>query len=448
MKAKASKRKSVAAKEEIKTSKRKKVEIETPTSITGWTLDGSLLLRDYDSKPSDKIISFDLDGTLIETKSGATFAKNKTDWKLWNSRIPTILKDYLEKGYRVVVFSNQAGLGGGKVKMPDFQEKLDAIQKALGVPLLVVAATQKDEYRKPDKGMWRYFNEKLNGGIKVDLSASYYVGDAAGRPAAPGRKKDFSDSDLKFALNVGLKFQTPEEFFLEKPAVGVPKVPPVALAFDPTRVPTAGAVLKGLDVTEKVTKDIQEVVIFVGPPAAGKSTFWQNYMSSYIRVNRDTLKTKEKCIAVLDKSLGEGKSCVVDNTSPTKEDRKLYINVAKKHGVPVRCFWFNVPKEMAMHMDKQRKTNTERKHLSKHVGRIPIFTYYKKFEMPEIAEGFTEVKEVHFVAKFESEKDKDMFNILSQTWINVTTFKSLYFAKLWGCVIKKTKQCECTEGNN
>lgn len=30
-----------------------------------------------------------------------------------------------------------------------------------------------------------------------------YVGDAAGRPAVGKRKKDFSDSDLKFALNAG-----------------------------------------------------------------------------------------------------------------------------------------------------------------------------------------------------------------------------------------------------
>jgi len=33
----------------------------------------------------------------------------------------------------------------------------------------------------------------------------YYIGDAAGRVASKGQKKDFSDSDLKFAKNVGLK---------------------------------------------------------------------------------------------------------------------------------------------------------------------------------------------------------------------------------------------------
>jgi bifunctional polynucleotide phosphatase/kinase len=40
------------------------------------------------------------------------------------------------------------------------------------------------------------------------------------------------------------------------------------------------------------------MVIFVGSPASGKSTFWQTYLSKYSRINRDTLKTKEKCYKV------------------------------------------------------------------------------------------------------------------------------------------------------
>ena len=54
--------------------------------------------------------------------------------------------------------------------------------------------------------MWKYFEEHYNGGVKVDLTESLYVGDAAGRPNGwkSGQKKDFSCSDRMFAANVGI----------------------------------------------------------------------------------------------------------------------------------------------------------------------------------------------------------------------------------------------------
>jgi bifunctional polynucleotide phosphatase/kinase len=57
-----------------------------------------------------------------------------------------------------------------------------------------------------------------NNGIKIDMSASFFVGDAAGRIAnwSPGKKKDFSSADRLLALNLKLQFFTPEEHFLNE----------------------------------------------------------------------------------------------------------------------------------------------------------------------------------------------------------------------------------------
>lgn len=48
------------------------------------------------------------------------------------------------------------------------------------------------------------------------MTTSFYCGDAAGRVAnwAPGKKKDHSMADILLAENLGLKFYTPEQFFL------------------------------------------------------------------------------------------------------------------------------------------------------------------------------------------------------------------------------------------
>ena len=85
----------------------------------------------------------------------------------------------------------------------------------------VYAATGENHYRKPYTNMWDYMIEHHNDDIVPDLDISYYVGDAAGRPKewAPGKKRDFSCSDRMFAANVGIKFFTPEEYFLGDTAV-------------------------------------------------------------------------------------------------------------------------------------------------------------------------------------------------------------------------------------
>ena len=43
-------------------------------------------------------IAFDMDGTIITTKSGKVFPVDETDWKFWDPAVPDIMRRYHKEG--------------------------------------------------------------------------------------------------------------------------------------------------------------------------------------------------------------------------------------------------------------------------------------------------------------------------------------------------------------
>eukprot|EP00026_Physarum_polycephalum_P017998 Phypoly_transcript_19419.p1 GENE.Phypoly_transcript_19419~~Phypoly_transcript_19419.p1 ORF type:complete len:219 (+),score=56.44 Phypoly_transcript_19419:2-658(+) len=114
-----------------------------------WKEKGLLMyFTDFDSSP--KIAGFDLDDTLIKTKSGAKFAKNRQDWEWWDPSVPAKLQNLHSDGYKIVIFTNQGGIAGRK-KDPALADqlkgKLQDITKKLGIVVHVYMATGEDSYR-------------------------------------------------------------------------------------------------------------------------------------------------------------------------------------------------------------------------------------------------------------------------------------------------------------
>jgi bifunctional polynucleotide phosphatase/kinase len=149
-----------------------------------------------------KVSAFDLDNTIIVTKSNAKFPKDKDDWKFIDSNIISKFNTNLID-YNVVIFTNQQSLDK-KLGFEKFKEKIMNIIKSFNINISVFISYQNNFCRKPLIGLWELLSEYIKD---INLNDSFYVGDAA------GRKNDFSNSDLNFAHNLGIKFLIPEEFY-------------------------------------------------------------------------------------------------------------------------------------------------------------------------------------------------------------------------------------------
>ena len=209
-----------------------------------------------------------------------------------------------------------------------------------------------------------------------------------------GKKKDFSCTDRKFAANLGITFYTPEEFFLGQPPC---KKFDWGL-FNPTTLKCK----QDSQLPGAVTSSHQEMILFVGYPASGKSFYFKQHFepSGYVHISRDKLGSWQKCVAKCTEAIKSGQSVVIDNTSPDVESRKRYVEVAQRFKVPVRCFHFVASLEHAKHNNRFRELTVKSKRDYVKVNDMVFNMYKSKFVEPQTSEGFAEIKKVEFVPEF------------------------------------------------
>lgn len=325
----------------------------------------------YNKPPTKKkVIGFDLDYTLIKTKSGLTFPKGPNDWQWWNTNVKKTLKKY-NKTHKLVIFTNQGGIVMGMKSHDNFTTKMDAIFADLGFQIETFACVGRNSpCRKPDKAMWNLFTN--NSTDNKSYKDAIYVGDAA------GRETDHSDSDKKFAENIGISFQTPEEFFGEEKKKGV----------------WFNINYNDIDLHH----NDQEIILMVGYPASGKSTFANTYLNEkgynilsqdYIESVINTKKSTpiKKFMKDVKEHLKVGNSVVIDRTNMSANDRKQFIELGDEFDIPIRAIYIDVSMDNAIIVNKDRAQRTE-------IKAVPNIAYYsmrKKFEMPTEDEGLYDV---------------------------------------------------------
>ncbi|KAL4249557.1 hypothetical protein ABKN59_005875 [Abortiporus biennis] len=365
-------------------------------------------------EPSPKVAAFDLDGCLIESSFGNGKGKAKsstsTPFKWWRPTIPKKLKEIHDQGFSIVIVTNQALRG--KDAILNWKKKIPYIAAALpDLPFHLFAATAKDGFRKPMPGMWYELDRIFSAqGVQIDKQQSFFVGDAA------GRKNDHAATDRKWALNIDLKFLTPEEYFLK-----LPSAPYTLTGFNPSSIPT-NAPLYTPSSTPIINPAIPkpEVVLFVGLPALGKTSFFKRYFEpeGYIHINQDTLGSRDKCIKFVKEALVNGQCCVVDNTNRNVVTRKYYVDLAQRMKASIRCFHFTGSVELAWHNNLYRAYNMPPSSSSAQTKRevLPytaLLNFQSMFEEPGLGEGFSEIKKINWV--FEgTEEERARWNMWLQ----------------------------------
>ncbi len=240
---------------------------------------------------------FDYDHTLVKPKGGKVFPKDLEDYEFLYDTVPDILRKLHEDGYFIVIFTNQSK----KWKCEQIKEVAEKIK----VPMFVVIATERADY-KPNK---KLFTENFSMELGPE---SFFVGDAIGRAS------DFSDSDKVFAENIGIRFSSPEDLFKTTIEFQVSEITP--------------------------TED-KEIIVLVGYPGSGKTTIATSICkdSRYIKISGDEFKTSSKMISAAKAHVLKGERIVFDATNGTIKRRKEYIDFSKNIITPFVVYMLMKP---------------------------------------------------------------------------------------------------------
>ncbi len=344
----------------------------------------------------DKIIlsSFDLDSTLIKTKSGKRFGTDIDDWRFIYSNDLMKQKMTGSNNSIICIISNQLGVSKGKVNDKELMRKFANIVNDLSDILedkfiCIFGAFQDDLYRKPRTKSLEYIESILKPYAdfdSIDYDNSYYVGDASGCPGS------FSDVDYKFALNAGLKFYDVDDF------LGDYKI---HLA-KPSKIITDddfGSYDNKLNLILNLYTPVNKIlIILTGSPASGKTSLTNSIRRILPHrvdiISQDMLKTLAKCkktaISIIkDNKIVNHHTIVIDNTNRDIKTRKIWIDLAKEHNYTPMIFYLTTNKQKSMHLNLYRSLQVDSEIYNLTIKKIPaiaLHMYYSKLEKPSQSE--------------------------------------------------------------
>ena len=132
-----------------------------------------------------------------------------------------------------------------------------------------------------------------------------------------------------------------------------------------------------------------EVVVLVGIPASGKSTFFrERYGATHEHVSKDLIKSSrdrsDKHARLFDEALVAGRSVVVDSTNPTAEDRAAIVEIARHDEARAVAYYFDTAVSDALRRNVRRAGRAR-------VPDIAVHVVADRMCRPRHDEGFDEL---------------------------------------------------------
>ncbi|MBT2489492.1 ATP-binding protein [Streptomyces sp. ISL-96] len=138
-----------------------------------------------------------------------------------------------------------------------------------------------------------------------------------------------------------------------------------------------------------------DVAVLIGLQAAGKSTFYAQYLSGrYALVSKDLFpraarNKQQRQMRLMEESLAAGRPVALDNTNPSPQEWGPLVGLAHAHDATVTAYWFPPDVEGSLRRNAAREGRDR-------VPDVGIFATLKRLRKPALSDGFDTVTEVRF----------------------------------------------------